>query len=132
MRLLRSLLIALSLAWGVGGFAHRPLADEGEPSTTPAVAPANAAAIPPGGQAADSSPLDRVGPAARVPGSCRQPDPMRPVAIADDTGTGEDVITLNTRGYNHRQPGQVETIIPDVSGTKHPEGYPRPEHDDAP
>ena len=57
-------------------------------------------------------------------GVCKpsDPSPPRSVSIEDDgsaEGEGE-VISLNTRGYNHRRPGEVETILPDVTGTKRP------------
>ena len=121
MRLLQASLIALSLAFGVGGVAHRPLADD-RPAA-PAAETFDAGAADPEPAEADAAPAGRRAPRPR-PGSCHRPDPIRPVAIADETDAENEVITLNTRGYNHRLPGQVETIIPDVTGTKRPAGYP--------
>jgi hypothetical protein len=96
MRVLGVTLVTLALVLGAGGVARRPLAD-----TSSAGAPA---------QGADA-------------GTCKPSPPPRVVEIdLSKHQPPPGFVSLNSRGYNYRQPGDPPQIIPDSTGQKRPEG----------
>ena len=103
MRTVGVVLVILTLAFGAGGVARRPLADTGPGEVAPAAPPAQ--------NDADAG------------GSCSAPAP--PVSVQIDLSKSpapKDFISLNGRGYNYRQPGEPPQIIPDSTGKQKPEG----------
>ncbi len=93
MRAFGVTLVTLALVLGAGGVARRPLADTSS-----------------GGTLADRQEI----------GTCK-PTP-RPRAVEIDTSNApKDFVSLNTRGYNYRQPGDPPQIIPDSTGKQRPE-----------
>jgi len=115
MRTLGCFVVVLTLVLGAGGVATRPLAEE---AASAQVAPTAPADLP-----APSE--DKI--------SCRAPtgSPRTPGAVAVDVSrlvkSRPGVISLNTRGYNYRNPGDAPVIIPDSTGNSRPEGLPKPQ-----
>lgn len=94
MRAFGVTLVMLALVLGAGGVARRPLAD-------------TSSGTPP---AADRAEI----------GTCKPSPPPRVVEI-DTSNAPKDFVSLNTRGYNYRQPGDPPQIIPDSTGKQRPE-----------
>ena len=95
MRTFGVTLVALTLVLGAGGVARRPLADtaaEGTPAQS--------------GEAQ----------------MCKPSPPPRVVEIdLSKHPAPRDFVSLNTRGYGYRQPGDAPQIIPDSTGQQKPE-----------
>lgn len=90
MRVLGVTVVMLALVLGAGGVARRPLADDA-PSAPPA-------------ESAES-------------GTCKPTPQPRAVEIdLSKTQPPKDFVSLNTRGYNYRQPGDPPQVIPDSTG----------------
>jgi hypothetical protein len=98
MRAFGVTLVTLALVLGAGGVARRPLADTSS-----------------GGPAADSAEI----------GTCKPSPPPRVVEI-DTSNAPKDFVSLNTRGYNYRQPGDPPQVIPDSTGKQKPEAVVTP------
>ena len=104
MRALGVTLVTLALVLGAGGVARRPLAD-----TSSGTAPAPAESAKPA-ESADTG------------GSCKNLPPPRVVEIdMAKFPAPKDFVSLNTRGYNYRQPGEAPQVIPDSTGQQKPQ-----------
>ena len=100
MRALGVTLVTLALVLGAGGVARRPLADTN-------AAPAEGATP---AESADTG------------GSCKNLPPPRVVEIdMSKFQPPKDFVSLNSRGYNYRQPGEPPQVIPDSTGQQKPE-----------
>ena len=102
MRALGVTLVTLALVLGAGGVARRPLAD------TSSDAKAGATPATPA-EGADG-------------GTCKNLPPPRVVEIdMAKVQVPKDFVSLNSRGYNYRQPGDPPQIIPDSTGQQRPQ-----------
>ena len=105
MRAFGVTLVALALVLGAGGVARRPLADTTSPPTT---------SVPEAATPAPSESTDA--------GSCKPGPPPRVVQIdMSKFQAPEGFVSLNSRGYNYRQPGEPPQVIPDSTGQQPPE-----------
>jgi hypothetical protein len=99
--------VMLALVLGAGGVARRPLAEPAAPEASGSEAAALAGVPIAEATDADAPELD-----ASHAGTCR-PEPPRSVTIdLSHVTPPEGFVSLNSRGYNYRRPGEPPQVIP--------------------
>jgi hypothetical protein len=103
MRALGITLVTLALVLGAGGVARRPLADTTAPDAT-----GQTPATPPSAQGATEG------------GTCTGPAPRSVEIDLTKVEQPKGFVSLNSRGYNYRQPGDPPQLVPDSTGKQRP------------